>query len=73
MEIQAENNAVLLNGLLTDPIGKQFVTIYDNRGVDLGLPTALTYTTLPASTPQGYSLAFQLGTMTIQCTGSVCS
>jgi hypothetical protein len=53
-----------MDKLRIDPIGSQFLVVYDVRGVDLGLPMAQTYTPDP-TTPNVYNLPMQGGTLSI--------
>jgi hypothetical protein len=70
MEVEARRKADLLDSLLFDPIGKQFVTIWkkNNLGPTLGLPTSWVFTKI--GTINGidiFALPMQRGRMTILC------
>lgn len=69
MEAEAFANEGLMDGILTDSIGSQFLPIYNTRGLQpsLGLPTATTYSDLGSGQ---YELPFQTGVMDIQCTST---
>ena len=71
MEIEAYDNQGLMDDLRIDLIGKQFLPIYNNRGVDLGLPTTRTY--LADGTPNVYLLPMQGGTLSITYPGNIFS
>ena len=69
MEVEAYKNMAKMDNLLLDPVGSQFLPIYNSKALQptLGLPNAQTYTTIG---PRQYELAFQTGVMDITCTGA---
>lgn len=79
MEVEARNKADLMNQLLFDPIGKQFVSIWKRKGLaaTLGLPTARTFMhtgsfSISRFKFDTYSLQMQRGRMSIFCAGTFC-
>jgi hypothetical protein len=69
MEKEAFAQESVMDTLLIQDPGRQFLSVYNSKGLQtsLGLPTATTYSNLGRGT---YELPFETGVLDITCTGA---